>query len=188
MENEVRDTLTRLLTDESQNLKRLVETAERLLRIDRATGEMVLTAPRSFISDRDFLGLLLISRYFAYKLGLAKKESMTVTEIVQRSGLDEATVSARVTELGHRGVVDCMEKGEFSISYPKAQYFLAEAKQNMLVARNKSELSEQAEQGLELEGYLDEAQSDERLMTPEARRRRIVAHRGTIFLTSRRIV
>ena len=186
MEDQVRETLTRLLTDESQSLKRLVVTADRLLRIDRDTGEMVLTTPRLFISDRDFIGLLLLSKYFAYKLGMAKKESMTMTEVIQRSGLDETIVSSRLIELGYRGIVDRIEKEEFSISYAQAQYFLEEAIQNMLVARNRSELSEQ---GSDIVGYLGLMQSEESLTTVEARRRAAAVNRGAILvLTSRRII
>ena len=140
MGDQVQETLSRLLTDESQTLKRLVGTAERLLRIDKATGDMVLTVPRLFISDRDFLGLLLLSRYFACKLGLAKRESMTLAEIIQRSGFDEGTVSSRLTELNYNGIVEHNPGGDYSISYSKAEYFLEEAKYNMMVESNKSDL------------------------------------------------
>ena len=175
MEDEVRETLTRLLTDHSQSLKRLVETAERLLRIDKATGHMVLAVPSSYISDRDFIGLLLLSKHFAHGLGLTKKETMTMMEIVERSSLDDGIVTSRLTELGYRGIVDCTQGGEFSISFPKAEYFLEEARRNMLVEWNKSELPG------------ENFESAESRMSPEASRR-LLGQEAIAVLMTRRIV
>ena len=174
MEDQIQETLSRLLTDESQTLKRLVETAERLLRIDKVTGDMVLTVPRLYISERDFLGLLLLSRYFASKLGLAKKESMTLVEIVQRSGFDEGTVSSRLTELNYNGIIEHDPGGDYSISYSKAEYFLEEAKYNMLAESNKSDL-------------LGERARSRSALAPEVLRRLGISTEEVFVLTTRRL-
>ncbi len=101
---------------------------------------MVLSVPRAYVSDMNFLGLLLLSRYFASKLGLAKKEGMTLEEIIRRSGFDEATVTARMTELNLDGIVEHKPGGEYGISFSKAEYFLQEAGRDILEEGNKSAL------------------------------------------------
>ena len=177
MEDHVRETLTRLLIDHSEGLKRLVEIAERLLRIDKSTGEMVLAVPRSYVSDRDFIGLLLLARFFASRLGLAKKESMTVMEIVQKSGLDDGLVSSGLTELGDRGIVDPARGGEFNISYPKAENFLEETRQHVLVERNRREFPQET-----LETTVTPEQ-----VTPEYLRR-LWGRKSIVVFTSRRML
>lgn len=142
--NQVQGNLSRLLTDESRALEHLAENAERFLRIDKANGEMVLSVPRAYVSDTNFLGLLLLSRYFASKLGLANKETMTLKEIIERSSLDEGTVASRLAELNWHGIIERGSEGEIGISHSKAEYFLEAAKQDILEEGNRSDLFAQS--------------------------------------------
>ncbi|SRR6266581_9085323 len=120
----IREIMSPLLTDERGILKRVVEKALNIFRIDDGTGEMVLVIPRSKIDDKDYLGLLLLTKYLAYRAGLAKEDTMVVRELVEKSGVNENTLSSRLSDLKADRVVETVSRGEYRISYPNAERLL----------------------------------------------------------------
>src|SRR4029077_7425389 len=98
-EESIRDIMGPLLTDEKAILKRLVERSLDILRIDQTTGDLVLVVPRSRVTDKDYLGLILVTRYLAFRAGLAKQDSMTIAEIAEKSGINDGTISSRLSDL-----------------------------------------------------------------------------------------
>src|SRR6266487_6469011 len=65
----IRAIMAPLLTDEKAILKRMVEKSLNLFRIDDSTGDLVLVIPRSKITDKEYLGLLFVERFLAFKAG-----------------------------------------------------------------------------------------------------------------------
>ncbi len=120
----IRAIMAPLLTDEKAILKRMVEKSLNLFRIDDSTGDLVLVIPRSKITDKEYLGLLFVERFLAFKAGLAKQDSMTLGELVGKSGIAESTASTRISDLKADRVVETVSRGEYRISYSNAERFL----------------------------------------------------------------
>jgi len=121
-----KDILEKLLIDEEEILKRLVEKAEKIFRIDRKTGDAVIVAPKSKLIDRELIGITLLGRYFANKMKLASSDSMSVSEIAQKLGMDEKAVSARLSELKRERIVEMVSRGEYRVSYAGVESMLSE--------------------------------------------------------------
>jgi hypothetical protein len=120
----VRAIMAPLLTDEKAILKRMVEKSLGLFRIDNSTGDLVLVIPRTKITDKEYLGLLLVARFLAFKAGLAKQDSMTLSELVEKSGITESTASTRLSDLKADRVAESVSRGEYRVSYANAERFL----------------------------------------------------------------
>ncbi len=120
----VREIISPLFTNENDILKRLVDKSLQLFRIEGSTGEMVLGIPRSKITDKDFIGLLLVTRYLACRAGLSKRDSMTLPEIAEASGITEGTISPRLSDLKADRIAEGIARGEYRISYANAERFL----------------------------------------------------------------
>lgn len=120
----IRAIMAPLLTDEKAILKRMVAKSLDLFRIDDSTGDLVLVIPRTKVTDKEYLGLLLVERFLAFKAGLAKQDSMTLGELVGKSGINESTASTRLSDLKADRVAEPVSRGEYRISYPNAERFL----------------------------------------------------------------
>src|SRR6266849_5195103 len=120
----VREIISPLFTNENDILKRLVDKSLQLFRIESGTGEMVLGIPRSKLTDKDFIGLLLVTRYLSCRAGLSKRDSMTLPEIAEASGITEGTISPRLSDLKADRIAEGVARGEYRISYPNAERFL----------------------------------------------------------------
>jgi len=120
----IRAIMAPLLTDEKAILKRMVEKSLGLFRIDDSTGDLVLVIPRTKITDMEYLGLLLVARFLAFKAGLAKQDSMTLGELVGKSGINESTATTRLSDLKADRVAETVSRGEYRISYSNAERFL----------------------------------------------------------------
>jgi hypothetical protein len=120
----VREIMAPLLTDEKSTLKRIVDGSVGVLKIDDSSGDLVLVVPRSKITDKDYLGLLVLTRYLAFRAGLVAKDSVTLNELVKSSGIAESTVSSRLSDLRADRVIEDVSRGEYRLSYPNAERFL----------------------------------------------------------------
>ncbi len=126
VEDARRKLLERLLIDEEEALERLVRLSEQVLRIDKKTGNTVVIAPRSKLTDREVIYIVLLGRYFANKLGLVDKDSMPLSEISEHSGVDEKAASARLSELKRERAVESLGRGEHRIAYANVETVLGE--------------------------------------------------------------
>lgn len=120
----IREIMAPLLTDERAILKRVVDKSLGIFRIDDSTGDLVLVIPRSKITDKEYLGLLLVTRYLAFRAGLAKQDSITLGELVEKSGINESTASSRLSDLRADRVAETVSRGEYRIFYSEAERFL----------------------------------------------------------------
>jgi len=124
----IRAIMAPLLTDEKTILKRLVERSLDLFRIDDSTGDLVLVIPRTKITDKEYLGLLLVARFLAFKAGLAKQDSMTLSDLVDKSGINDSTASTRLSDLKADRVAETVARGEYRVSSPNAERFLQDVR------------------------------------------------------------
>lgn len=121
-----KEILQRLVVDETETLKRIVGKAERILKIDKKTGETLISAPRSKLTDKDQISVLLLGRYFANRLGLVNTDSMTVAEIADKLTIEEKAASARLSELKRERITENVSRGEYRISYVNVERMLDE--------------------------------------------------------------
>ncbi len=118
-----KEILSSLLTDPKETLKRLVAKTERVFRIDRATGAVVLLPPKAKLTDRQLITVYLLGRYFASRLELAQTDTLTIEELLKLSQLEESSLSARLSELKRDGLVESVERGSYRVAYENLESF-----------------------------------------------------------------
>lgn len=117
--------LERLIVDERSAMAKLVEMAQGIVGIDRESGSSVILASRAKLTDREQIFLLLLGRYFSYKLGRATSDSLGLDAVVNGVGIDSKAASARLSELKRERAVESVGKGEHRIVYANAESTLA---------------------------------------------------------------
>ncbi len=115
--------LSLLLTDESETLNRLVEKAQRIFKINKKTGEVLLLPPRSKLTDKQLITVHLLGKYFSSKLELSSTDSLSFDELRKLSGLEESSISARISELRKEGLAETGERGVYRINYQSLEAF-----------------------------------------------------------------
>ncbi len=109
------DALSVLLTDRRETLGRVIKKAERVLKIDRETGETLLILPRNRLSSRELVATYLLGKHFASKLGRTTRESLDVQDICLLSGLKSDSVFAGLSELRKEGLIERVEDGSYHV-------------------------------------------------------------------------
>src|SRR5213593_2703572 len=118
-----KEILSTLLTDEAETLHRLVEKAQRVLRINKKTGDIQLLPPRSKFTDRQLIAIYLLGRYFASKLELTTEDSLDFDSLRSLSGLEDGSITARVSELKKEGFVESGERGVYRVNYQNLESY-----------------------------------------------------------------
>ena len=125
MTEDERKILEPLLIDELDTLRELVKRAERLLRINKHTGDPVILIPRETLSQKDLIALHIAARYFAFKLGLTSTDSITIEELKKKTGINnDKLIAARVSDLRKEGIVEFVKKGVYRVSLPNLVKYL----------------------------------------------------------------
>ncbi len=117
MSAEEKEILSKLLVDEKEVLKRLVDKATKILKLDKKSGKTLLIAPRGRLTDKDVVFSSLLGHYFSSKLGLLQKDMMTPDELAQETGLSRDIVAARAADLIRERAVERIGRGEYKVSY-----------------------------------------------------------------------
>ena len=60
-----KEILEKLLINEKETLRRLVQKSEKILRGDKKTGDTVIIAPKPKLTDRHLISIVLLGRYFS---------------------------------------------------------------------------------------------------------------------------
>ncbi|SRR6266487_1649412 len=118
-----KEILSSLLTDEAETLNRLVAKAQRVFKINKRTGEILLLPPRSKLTDRQLIAVYLLGRYFASKLELTQADSLTFDDLRKLSNLEEGSITARLSDLRKEGLVETGERGIYRINYQSLESF-----------------------------------------------------------------
>lgn len=121
-----KEILKKLLIDESETLLRTVQKSEKIFKIDKKTGETIFVAPRAKLADREKIAIVLLGRYFANRLELSESETLTTKDVASQVGMDEATTSARLSDLRRERIVEPVSRGEYRISYANSDRILDE--------------------------------------------------------------
>lgn len=111
------------MTDETETLHRLVEKAQRVFKINKKTGDVQLLPPRSKFTDRQLIATYLLGKYFSSKLDLSKEDSIDFDVLKKFTGLEESSISARVSELRKEGLVESGERGIYRVNYQSLESF-----------------------------------------------------------------
>lgn len=131
MTEEEKKVLEKLLIDEKTIIQRLADMAQGIIGIDKNSGELIILAPKSKLTDREQIFLALLGRYFSHKLGLAETDSMTTDGIAQKLGMDSKAASARLSDLKRERAVDGLSRGEYRISYANIETTLSGIKEKL---------------------------------------------------------
>jgi DNA-binding transcriptional ArsR family regulator len=118
-----KDVLSALLTDPRDTLKRLVTKTERVFKIDRDTGTVILLPPKTKLTDRQLIAIQILGRYFACKLELFKNDTLSLEELKRLTQLEESSLSARLSELKKDGLVESAERGSYRVAYQSLESF-----------------------------------------------------------------
>lgn len=110
------DIVSALLTDKKELLKRVVEKASKVMRIDRETGETILTLPRKRFSESHLVAIYLLGNYLASKTNRRDVKALGAAELSRLTGFDNETVSLKLAELQKEGLIDPSNEGEYSIA------------------------------------------------------------------------
>ncbi|MFQ6121321.1 MAG: hypothetical protein ACE5KE_15705 [Methanosarcinales archaeon] len=68
------------------------------------------------LKDRDAIGLYLLANYITFKLNKTEKDSLTIGEIIKKTGKTSGGIGARLSELIKEGLVERIGKGEYKIT------------------------------------------------------------------------
>lgn len=118
-----KELLSSLLTDPRETLKRLITKAERVFKIDRDTGIVILLPPKTRFTDRQLVAIQILGRYFACKLELHKNDTLSLEELNKLTQLEESSLSARLSELKRDGLVESAERGSYRVAYHNLESF-----------------------------------------------------------------
>jgi hypothetical protein len=117
-----KEVLNQLVVSEDDLLAEAVEKAKGLLAIEDKSGTVFIRIPKTSLPARSLIHLYLIGTYFSHRMGKAEFASMSPVGLSVASGIDQDTVSARLTELVASGSVKKTERG--SGKYPKGEYLI----------------------------------------------------------------
>jgi len=88
---------------------------------------IVVTVPKDKLGgERDAVLLQLVKSYVGYVTGKAKKDSLTMTELLDSTGGKSGTVGARLSELTSLGWVERVGRGEYRITTLGTKTFMDE--------------------------------------------------------------
>src|SRR5437870_1715848 len=118
-----KELLSSLLTDSRDTLKRLVSKSERVFRIDRDTGNVIILPPKNKLTDRQLIAIQILGRYFACRLELFKEDTLNLEELKKLTQLEESSLSARLSELKKEGLVESAERGSYRVAYHSLEGF-----------------------------------------------------------------
>ena len=122
--NSEKEILKNLLISEEdtvQKLKMLVEKSKKYFGIESKSGKIIFHNPN--MANRKKILLLLIGKYFAEKLGLIDKNSLSSTEISKQIDTAITTISGPLGELLKKGLIK-KEGSEYKIQYFKIESIL----------------------------------------------------------------
>lgn len=85
-------------------------------------GVLLLT-PKERLTGPDLICLYLIGAYVGYRLGVFEKDSMTVDELSQYTGIKKNVVAVRLTELARSRIIVPTDTGERRITSIGIEYF-----------------------------------------------------------------
>lgn len=103
------------------DFERLIDDLKDILKV----GEdgILFLIPREKLTGPEIICLYLIGAYVGYKMGAMEKDSMSVKELSQLTGIKKKVVSARLSEMANSRIVSLTDKKERRITSIGIEYF-----------------------------------------------------------------
>jgi hypothetical protein len=110
-----KELLQEILIDDESILENTVEKTKQVFKVDK-TGNVVFLVPRTKLTHRQEIAMVLLARYFASELDITDSDIMTAEQLAEIVEPDKASVAARLNELKKERVVESPGRGQFRIS------------------------------------------------------------------------
>ena len=117
--SEESEILKKLVVDEKdiiKELEKLVEAAQKYFRIESPTGKIIFQDFGTLI-DKQRVAILLVGKYFAYKLKMIENPAMSISEIAKEIGRPMTALSRHTRELVDKGYVEYLPGKKYRIAY-----------------------------------------------------------------------
>jgi biotin operon repressor len=138
-----KEIMSKLLIDEKDTEKlveRSVEKAQKIFRIESKSGRIIFNDINS-LTEKQKICSLLVSRYFAFKLGLVESDSLNGSSIAAELGSNENTVWGKLSELTQEGIIERREQ-----KYKVHHYKIESVLDGILTSIQKCDSSESQKQ------------------------------------------
>src|SRR4029077_5984970 len=125
-----------LLVTEKELLQDAVSKAKELIGIEEKTGQVIFRIPKESLGQKQLVALYLIGQYFAKEINKADSWSLSIENLVDRTGIDNNTIAGRSSELVKAGWARRLGKARYEIN----QFSLNPILDEIATSRRKSEL------------------------------------------------
>jgi hypothetical protein len=125
-----------LLVTERELLQDAVSKAKELIGIEEKTGQVIFRIPKESLGQKQLIALYLIGQYFAKQMNKADSSSLSIENLVDRTGIDNNTIAGRSSELVKVGWARRLGKARYEIN----QFSLNPILDEIATSRRKSEL------------------------------------------------
>ena len=120
--------LKKLVVDEKdivKELERLVEEAQKYFRIESPSGKIIFQDYGSLV-DRQRVAILLVGKYFAFKLKMIEDPSLSISEIAKEIGRPMTTLSKPTKELVDKGYIEYLPGKKYRIAHHRVKEIFSE--------------------------------------------------------------
>jgi hypothetical protein len=125
-----------LLVTEKELLQDAVSKAKESIGIEEKTGQVIFRIPKESLGQKQLVALYLIGQYFAKQMSKADSSSLSIENLVDRTGIDNNTLAGRLSELVKAGWARRLGKARYEIN----QFSLNPILDEIATSRRKSEL------------------------------------------------
>src|SRR2546427_6799205 len=129
-----------LLVTEKELLQEAVSKAKELIGIEEKTGQVIFRFPKESLGQKQLVALYLIGQYFAKQMNKTDSSSLSIEDLVDKTGIDNNTLAGRLSELVKAGWARRLGKARFEIN----QFSLNPILDEIAMSRRKSELFQPA--------------------------------------------
>jgi hypothetical protein len=120
-----KEILQSMLIDEEEIFKELVNKAQKIFKLDQH-GNAIFLVPLDSLTQRQFIAMQLLGRYFANELEITDSDVITADELSVQLHADKKSVTARLHELKKERIIESPGRGQFRISISGAEKILDE--------------------------------------------------------------
>ncbi|RLF02756.1 MAG: hypothetical protein DRK00_09625 [Thermoprotei archaeon] len=111
MSNELERLKKEFIVTEEEEVERLRKALEKILPLAKVTKTGTVLFERSDLAGADRVALVIAARYLAGRLDDSIRQEVSLAEISEMTGLKKKAVSARISELADKGLVDRVNRG-----------------------------------------------------------------------------
>ncbi len=120
--------LAKLVVDEkdvTKDLEMLVGEATKYLKIEKQSGKIIFQNYGS-LTDKQRVAIVLVGKYFAYRLKLIEIPSLSISEISKELGRPMTALSGPIKELVVKGYVENLPGRKYRVAYHRMKEIFTE--------------------------------------------------------------